>query len=448
MNKTIMQLYQAFKPNTLRALVIICVFVFPIMYMVIRHSVHVILFTLLLLSVFYFSKNCRFITLKPDKSLILNLILAFSSLTLATLISQIMRLNFYSPSFDGPIRILIAGIVFIYLRKLKISYIRILEVSIPLGLITLLVVVKLNSSAYWINRFATYFVDPNTLGSQASIFSVITFLSLRYSSGKSIYLLVLKIIGGLAGVYISIFAGSRGGWISAIFIIFAALILMVSEVNQNKNNSILKKIRQIIIFLSIVLITGLGLIFLFDSLVSRTISGVYEISNWFSGDFIDSSAGIRLSIWEISLQFSKNSLLFGFGEKDIASLIIGTTLDIPVNRLAIDTLVHTGPHSDIISKLLSLGLVGLFAYFYTLLLPFFVFLSNRYSDNDDIQQASYMGIYYVVGVFVAGLSNEQLSLKYLCSFYGLMIATLLAQVLYQPTSNSMVGEEDRRKSSV
>jgi O-antigen ligase len=410
--------------------------------------VHVTLFTLLLLSVFYFSKNCRFITLKPDKSLILNLILAFSSLTLATLISQIMRLNFYSPSFDGPIRILIAGIVFIYLRKLKISYIRILEVSIPLGLITLLVVVKLNSSAYWINRFATYFVDPNTLGSQASIFSVITFLSLRYSSGKSIYLLVLKIIGGLAGVYISIFAGSRGGWISAIFIIFAALILMVSEVNQNKNNSILKKIRQIIIFLSIILITGLGLIFLFDSLVSRTISGVYEISNWFSGDFIDSSAGIRLSIWEISLQFSKNSLLFGFGEKGIASLIIGTTLDIPVNRLAIDTRVHTGPHSDIISKLLSLGLVGLFAYFYTLLLPFFVFLSNRYSDNDDIKQASYMGIYYVVGVFVAGLSNEQLSLKYLCSFYGLMIATLLAQVLYQPTSNSMVGEEDRRKSSV
>ena len=443
-----MQLFKAFKPNASHALVLICIFAFPIVYMVVRHTVHLILFTLLLLSIIYFSQNRQFITLKPDKHLIFYLFMAFASLTLGTIISQVMRFNFYSPSFDGPIRILIAGIVFLYLRKLKISYIRILEVSIPLGLITLLVAVQLNTSGHWGNRFATYFVDPNTLGSQASIFSVITFLSLRYSSGKSIYLLVLKIIGGLAGIYISIFAGSRGGWISALFIIFAAFILVVSEVSQNKNDSIIKKIRQIIIFTSSVLIIGLGLIFLFDSLVSRTISGVYDIFNWFSGDFINSSAGIRLSIWELSLQFSKNSLLFGFGEKDIASLIIGTTLDTPVNRLAIDTLVNTGAHSDIISKLLSLGLVGLLAYFYTLFLPFFVFLSNRYSDNDDIQQASYMGIYYVIGVFVAGLSNEQLSLKYLCSFYGLMIAILLAQVLYQPTSKSTVGEVDRSKSSV
>jgi hypothetical protein len=47
-----------------------------------------------------------------------------------------------------------------------------------------------------------------------------------------------------------------------------------------------------------------------------------------------------------------------------------------------------------------------------------------------------MGMYYITGVFIAGLSNEQLSLKYLCTFYGLMTATLLAQVLQASTIGS------------
>jgi hypothetical protein len=45
-------------------------------------------------------------------------------------------------------------------------------------------------------------------------------------------------------------------------------------------------------------------------------------------------------------------------------------------------------------------------------------------------------MYYITGVFIAGLSNEQLSLKYLCTFYGLMTATLLAQVLQASTNGS------------
>jgi hypothetical protein len=47
-----------------------------------------------------------------------------------------------------------------------------------------------------------------------------------------------------------------------------------------------------------------------------------------------------------------------------------------------------------------------------------------------------MGMYYITGVFIAGLSNEQLSLKYLCTFYGLMTVTLLAQVLQASADGS------------
>jgi len=82
-----------------------------------------------------------------------------------------------------------------------------------------------------------------------------------------------------------------------------------------------------------------------------------------------------------------------------------------------------------LSKLLSSGLFGLIAYLCLLFVPFYFFYIYRNSPIADKKRAARMGMYYIVGVFIAGLSNEQLSLKYLCTFYGLMMATLLAQVL-------------------
>jgi len=96
----------------------------------------------------------------------------------------------------------------------------------------------------------------------------------------------------------------------------------------------------------------------------------------------------------------------------------------------------TGPHGDILSKLLSAGTVGFTAYFLILLAPSFIFWKKRNSKDTDKKIASRIGLYYIVGVFIPGLSNEQLSLKYLYTFYGLIIATFLAQVLYQSTAKN------------
>jgi O-antigen ligase len=110
-------------------------------------------------------------------------------------------------------------------------------------------------------------------------------------------------------------------------------------------------------------------------------------------------------------------------------LLSNSPLNIPANEIAINTMALTGPHSDILSKLLSSGLFGLIAYLCLLFVPFYFFYAHRNSLIADKKRAARMGMYYITGIFIAGLSNEQLSLKYLCTFYGLMTATLLAQVL-------------------
>jgi O-antigen ligase len=117
-------------------------------------------------------------------------------------------------------------------------------------------------------------------------------------------------------------------------------------------------------------------------------------------------------------------------------LLSNIPLNIHGNEIAIKTMDLTGPHSDILSKLLSSGLFGLFAYLCLLFVPSFFYYVRRNSLLADKRRAARTGLYYITGVFIAGLSNEQLSLKYLCTFYGLMTATLLAQLLQASSMGS------------
>jgi O-antigen ligase len=180
-----------------------------------------------------------------------------------------------------------------------------------------------------------------------------------------------------------------------------------------------------------------------EKLSTRIISGYFEILNWISGTNLDGAAGIRLSMWKISLQLAMQNLWFGFGEVGIGDLLVGSYLNIPENKMAIHDMTVAGPHSDILSKLVSTGLFGLVAYLSLLLVPFSIFWKYHNALDFNVKQAARIGLFYITGVFIAGLSNEQLSLKYLCTFYSLMVAALLAQVLSKSSA-----PEPTRQSSV
>lgn len=415
-------------------LVISAIFTFPIVFMTVRHGVHVPLFFLLLLAIYQFlAKTPTSFNIDSRQDGLI--IFLFASLFLSVLVSQSFRgaLNF--PAFDGPSRIFFAGIVCLFLKQWNIPYIKILGIAIPLGLIATFITLRLYPEAFWGGRYATYFVDPNTLGSQAFILGLLSLLTIRSLGQESIFLLLLKFIGGALGLYISIGSGSRGAWLTAPFIFLMLFIFRVGDINSAPDSKKLKMWLQT--FLVILLVFGaLAASFYFsEKLSSRVISAYFEVCNWFSGADLEGSAGIRLSMWKFSFQFANESLLFGYGEeKNMLITLSNSPLNTLENQVAIGTMANTGPHSDILSKLLSAGIFSLTAYLLLLAAPFYIFWQHRNSENSDKKTASRIGIYYIVGIFIAGFSNEQLSLKYLCTFYGLMIATLLAQVLYRATS--------------
>ena len=443
-----MRIHQSQLTRFLDQSIVIAVFMFPIVFLTIRSAIHVFHFGLLLITfiIFFRNKNTYFQFKKKEDLIIFA---TFSGLLLAVLVSQVFHQKIHMAAFDGPSRILFSGFIFLMLINRNISYISILTVAIPLGLICVLLEVELNPLTHisWNGRYATYFVDPNTLGSQTLILGILSLLSIDFLRDKGKFKMLLKLAGGLAGIYISIQSSSRGAWLVAPFILFTALIVRVGDVFSAQGKLKTKMLMQTAVFSLLALLIFIAINSLSNTFSARIISGYYEIQDWLIGKNLN-SAGIRLGIWHFSFQFAAESFLFGHGEEKNMMLILqNSPLNTAANEIIINTMAATGPHSDILSKLLSSGVIGLSAYLALIFVPFYFFWKHRNAVLVDKKKAARIGMYYIVGVFIAGLSNEQLSLKYLCTFYGLMIATLLAQVLYQLTPKSTLDKVDRSKSS-
>jgi O-antigen ligase len=413
------------------AITIIPVFAFPIGFLSIRHSVHVVLFILFLISLTAWASN-RFkfnsIKLGVDELLVC---LALASLTIATIVTQVINGDFHIASLDGPSKILIAGLCIIYLSRQEINYIKILGLAIPLGLIYLLINItwQTETSLAWGGRYATKFVDPNSLGSQSAILSVICFILIDHKD--LLFIKLLKLVGSFCGLFIMIQAQSRGGWLTFMMMLITWQSLqIIYPVDRFQKKSIKKILISVIAFILIILF----LIILNPSIQDRIAHTLFEITAWFNDPLIYTSAGSRMSMWIASIQLIGENWL-GYGEVAIKETAINHPLYTGIHQHGVKDLINSGPHSDILSKGLSLGLPGIMAYLATIFIPFMFFLKNIASPQATNRKAVLIGLVYTTGVFVSGLFNETLSLKYLCSFYGLMIACLVSQVLFEKSNN-------------
>lgn len=421
------------KSASLNALIVtLAVISFPITYLTVRHGVHVSLYLLLMLSIFHWifiSKNK--LEFFYDRASLL-ILLSLASLLLATAITQLTRQDLLWRSFDGPSRIFFAGLVFIYLKNTQISFINILERVIPIGLFVLLAVLTLNpeTSAQWGGRLASKFVDPNSLGSQVMILSMLCLVSIR--SNDSIFGNILKFTGAIIGLYISLYAGSRGGWVAFPFLAILIFYLKI------RNLSIKSKWQKPTIAL-LALLTLIILYFMayknINALSIRIDIAINEIRDSFTNESYNTSVGTRIAMWKISLLTLVPMAGFtGFGEGSMGTIVSSLNLDSQKFAGPIFHLSNTGPHSDLLSKLLSMGYVGGAAYLATLLIPWVFFWKNKCNPQANIRIAAHIGLCFVAGVFICGLSNEMLSLKYLSTFYGLLVACLMAEILRKSTT--------------
>jgi hypothetical protein len=112
------------------------------------------------------------------------------------------------------------------LQQIKLNLIYLLSLVIPISLFFLFIDLTYFDKVFltnWGGRYASYFVDPNTLGGQCGIFSALAFYFLISEFRKNIFFDLIRFIGFLSGIVITFYAQSRGGWLAFISIFISTL---------------------------------------------------------------------------------------------------------------------------------------------------------------------------------------------------------------------------------
>lgn len=353
---------------------------------------------------------------------------------LAIFITQGLRGELTLKAFDAPLRMLLCIPIFLYLCHKPLNLIKfapyVLSLSSLATFIYTLVYFQQNPEvwAFWGGRLATRSVDPNAFGVYTTlIFSLLLFsLNLNNPLNQKLRLLIAS-LGLVIGAYLIIGSGTRGAWLSIPFILTTWAIINI------KNNP------KLILLLSGFFLVAISTSYiLLPNFQARVDSGFHEIHSWLFTTTKDTSAGIRLSMWQITWDLLQKSPFIGYGDSGYQHLLNDQHLSRNYSLIVIETIAKAGPHNEYIANLLRSGIFGGLAIIITLFTPFYVYLkslSKLENLGDRSFNPNHLGLALFMCLAISSMSVEIFNLKYTSSFYGLLIAMIYSETIAEKSSN-------------
>jgi O-antigen ligase len=394
----------------------------PLLMLSLRGWLNALLAATFLLALWHYAKKWRH---EPNALGMLDcwdklLLLCLSAPFLAIFFSQLLRWQWNDNPFDGPVRILASFVIFLHLRTLKFNVVKTLGLVLPVSLWIVLALVLFNPelTARWGGRYATYFVDPLTLGQYVLLLAFMCLVLAHYHERPSLTLTLYQASGFLAGTFLSFGSGSRSAW--------AALpaLLLIYVVWLSKKRKI-----PWYWLAGAALVLPLMLLGHTDLFLMRVSAAWTESVQYFQQGHHDTSAGLRLSFIRAAWYLWLQSPWVGYGDG-----MTPNVMQIPaLAHIATPTLEfgikHNGVHNELMQNLLRSGVFGLLAYLAQLLIPLVLFYKSARSTLSGVSCAGTLGLMYISSIFFFGLSTETFNLKFTSSIYGFMVAVLAAQCL-------------------
>jgi O-antigen ligase len=399
-------------------LLITAISLYPLLYLTYRGWTNRWLVALFILALVFSLAHWRYIKSEFNDRSSQLITLTLASPFLAILFSQLLRNDININAFDGPLRFLLAGLIFLYIKYKQIDFLKVFQYIAPISLLIAVGAIFYypETSAYWGGRYASYFVDPLTFGGYALVIGF-TCLFLLNVKKDTYFLSILKLLGFACGLFLSVGSGSRSGWMAIPFVL--ALWVFINRKNK-----------KLVINASLILISALLItLFLNENLQQRVLSIFQEIHAWITNQANkeEGSGGMRLTMWRISWVLFLESPLYGYGDpvgyKHLLEQPLLTSFAGP-NALGAITL---GPHHEIFGQMLRSGIFGLLAGLLLFFAPITMFIQQLRRNSQNL--AAQVGLAFVLGLFICSLSIEVFNLKYTTSFYALMLASLGAQAL-------------------
>ncbi len=393
----------------------------PIFFISTRGWINGVLFTTSLLSVAYLLKTKSFIpsTLtRIQKNRVFLVLLTLSIGFIAILISQLLQHNIRMKPYDAPLRMVLCIPIFLYLLHQPLSTYKTLPYALSLSTIVTLATILLYPEIpqFWGGRFATKHADPNAFGAYITLITTLIFFSI---DPKEIFNKKLessiKLVGFLIGVYLVAGSGTRGAWLSIPFLFLAWFLYHVR-----------KDIKGALIISFIMILACLISYQLLENLQARVNSGFTEVFSWLYTQNKDTSAGIRFSMWEITIDLLFERPFSGFGDLGYQSYLNNPIFAEKYSPIVIETMAKAGPHNEYLANLLRSGIWGGISVLVILVIPLFV-LTSKLGTNDSFAYSMLQGIALFICLAITSLSIEIFNLKFTSSFYALIVAMLCSE---------------------
>ncbi len=366
-----------------------------------------------------------------QKKYVILIITSLAAGFFAIFITQGLRGEIILKAFDAPLRMLLCIPIFLYLCHKPLNIVKaapyVLSLSFTATFIYLLQHPEV--PAFWGGRFATKPVDPNAFGVYSTLILSLLLFSLSLNNPLNQKLrLCIATLGLALGTYLVIGSGTRGAWLAIPFLLIAWVIINV------KNN-----LKLTLLLSGLLLVTTFIGYSTFHNFQARIDSGFDEIHSWLFTTAKDTSAGIRLSMWQVTWELLQKNPFLGYGDSGYQHLLNDQNLIGNYSPIVLETIAKAGPHNEYIANLLRSGVFGGLAIVITLFAPFYVYLkslSRLPGTSVRTFNSNHLGLALFVCLAISSMSVEIFNLKYTSSLYGLLIAMIYSQTIAEKSSNS------------
>lgn len=322
---------------------------------------------------------------------------------------------FEMTGLDKPSRFMVAFIPYLFLRRHPIS-VKFLWYGIALGAISGSVLGFYQKVILGAFR-AHGFQHPINFGNIGVLLGLLSFVGVLYFvANKDKKSMGLMLVAGFAGLLVSVFSGSRGGWVAVpmalIYIFWQARGLLGP-----------KRVKQIlagfVVLIAVVVSvpqTGVG---------HRIGQAASDIQNYTSGINEDTSVGMRFQMWKAAYHMFLKSPVIGVGKFNVQH----EKQLMADQGMISQAVVHFGhAHNEYLTNLSEYGLIGFVLLLLVYLLPMRLFAREviRYSDNWQCKSIAMAGVLVTVSFMDFALTQSMFSHNVGVMMYVLSIVTIWA----------------------
>jgi O-antigen ligase len=254
-------------------------------------------------------------------------------------------------------------------------------------------------------------INANIFGDIAVVMLFLSVVQVFKENSKERFITFVATIAGIVAVFLS---GSRGSWLS--FIILS--VVFITLIYKPFLSGYKKRQLFIVLFFSVLF----GFIGTQTDAGKRITSAIVNIQNWDSGDQTYTSSGIRMEMWESSLEAAKESPWFGYGYRN-SNVEVSKYVDGHNHTVA----AFTHLHNEYLTNLLAGGVFGLLSMLTLIFVPIIILVKKL--KNKELYYYASMGILLCVGYATFGFTHIAFGEEHMNAFYVLFMGFLLPRVM-------------------